>query len=130
VVFTPDQCVIDAREFYLRGRILMPVIGHQRFIWGVWARMNQQDFLQANEMWKVMGRESLPPYCGWLDTEIPIYGGTRNLEVRILTQPVGRRPHFQVLAKEHPLAIEQSAGISMQRVQEIAEWFLHRKAGS
>ena len=41
VVFTLDQCVIDQREFYLRGRIPVPVIGrHEPFIppidhWGL-----------------------------------------------------------------------------------------------
>ena len=27
VVLTPDQCVIDGKDFYMRGRILVPVIG-------------------------------------------------------------------------------------------------------
>ena len=38
VVITPDQCVIDGRDFYLRGRILVPIIGlGEPFVWGVWA---------------------------------------------------------------------------------------------
>ena len=35
IVFTPDQCVIDGKDFYLRGRILVPVIGvEEPFVWG------------------------------------------------------------------------------------------------
>jgi hypothetical protein len=38
VVFTLDDCVIDRRQFYLRGRIPVPVISQaDPFIWGVWA---------------------------------------------------------------------------------------------
>ena len=40
---------------------------------------------------------------------------------------VGRRPHFEILNAAHPLAVEQKNGITMERVGEIAEWFLHPK---
>jgi hypothetical protein len=43
VVFTLDQCVIDRRAFYLRGRIPVPVTGQaEPFIWGVWARVGSR----------------------------------------------------------------------------------------
>jgi hypothetical protein len=46
-------------------------------------------------------------------------------ELRVLTQPVGQRPHFEIVDSAHPLAVEQRRGITMGRVQEIAEFFLH-----
>jgi len=129
VLFSFDQCVIDGRDFYLRGRIPMPVVGHdQPFIWGVWARVSSRDFVRTNDLWKVSGREAEPAYQGWLDTNIPFYGETLNLELRVITQVVGRRPHFEVVDAAHPLATEQREGISITRVQEIAQEFLHPKA--
>jgi hypothetical protein len=46
VLFSLDQCVIDKREFYGRGRIPVPVVGREEpFIWGVWARVSEEDFI-------------------------------------------------------------------------------------
>jgi hypothetical protein len=126
LVITPDQCVIDGRDFYLRGRIAVPVIGlEEPFIWGVWVEVSPVHFVRSNELWAVEGRELEPGFPGWLNTQLPVFGDTFNLEVRVQTQVVGRRPHFTVVDEEHPLAVEQRDGISMRRVEEIAERMLH-----
>ena len=55
VVLTADQCVIDGRRFYLRGRIPIPVMGNaEPFIWGVWAEVNARNFLRTTEMWTLL----------------------------------------------------------------------------
>ena len=72
-------------------------------------------------MWTVEGRESEPPFPGWLNTQMPLFGDTINVEVSVQTQPLGRRPHFTLTDPEHPLAIEQREGISVRRVEQIAE---------
>jgi hypothetical protein len=41
------------------------------------------------------------------------------------TQPVGIRPKIELEPTSHPLAIEQKQGITMERVQQIAEQLLH-----
>ncbi|WP_263384857.1 DUF2199 domain-containing protein [Granulicella arctica] len=126
VVYTVDQCVVDGKDFYLRGRIPIPVEGFEDpFIWGVWAEVSPKSFLLTTERWSTEGREQTPPFPGWLNTNIFPFGDTFNLEVRVHTQVVGRRPHFEVVDQEHPLAIEQSHGITLQRVQQIAEMILH-----
>lgn len=121
VVITRDQCVIDGTTFFLRGRIVVPVIGlEEPFIWGVWAEVSPKCFIRTHELWNEQGRELEPVYSGWLDTELPLYGTTTNLEVNVKTQIVGRRPHFEIISDEHPLGKEQCAGITLARVQEIA----------
>jgi hypothetical protein len=45
--------------------------------------------------------------------------------VSVQTQPVGQRPQFTVVDEEHPLGVEQRNGITMERVEEIAEMMLH-----
>jgi hypothetical protein len=125
---SPDQCVIDGRDFYLRGRIAVPVIGlDEPLIWGIWVEVGPKDFIRTNEMWSVAGREMEPAFKGYLDTELFLFGDTINLEVMVETQMVGRRPHFRVIDPEHPLAVEQRVGIRMERVVEIAEMVLHRE---
>jgi hypothetical protein len=126
VVITPDQCVIDDRDFYLRGRIPVPIIGlEEPFIWGVWAEVSPKNFIRTTEMWNTVGREAEPAFPGWLDTELFLFGDTVNLEVSVETQIVGRRPHFKIVDQDHPLAREQRDGISTDRVEKIAEQILH-----
>jgi hypothetical protein len=126
LVLTPDQCVIDGRDFYLRGRILVPVIGlEEPFVWGVWVEVSPMNFVRTNELWSVEGREAELPFSGWLNSQLPVFGDTFNLEVSVQTQRVGQRPQFTVVDEDHPLAVEQRDGITMQRVEEIAERMLH-----
>ena len=126
VVLTADQCVIDGRFYYVRGRFAVPVHGlDEPFIWGVWARLRPEDFYQTNKLWTDPRRVDEPAYAGLLNSELPLYGDTMNLPVHVVTQPVGRRPHFFVVNTKHPLAVEQRDGLSMERVIEIAELMLH-----
>lgn len=126
IVMTPDQCVIDGRDFYLRGRILLPIVDSlEPFVWGVWAEVSPKSFLRANELWNTPGREKEPLFQGWLNTDIFLFGSTINLEVNVQTQPVGERPQFTIRDSSHPLAIEQRNGITLERAEEIAEMILH-----
>lgn len=128
VVITPDQCVIDGKDFYLRGRILVPILGmDEPFAWGVWAEISPKNFIRANDLWNVPGREREPAFPGWLNTEMFLFGNTINLEVSVHTQVVGRRPEFTVSDPDHPLAVEQRNGMTLRRVEEIAEAILHRR---
>lgn len=127
VVITADQCVIDGRDFYLRGRILVPVHGLDApFVWGVWAEISPRNFIRANDLWHVQGREQEPPFSGWLNNDLFLFGNTINLELDVHTQPVGERPLFTIHNPDHPLTIQQSDGITLERVQDIAEMILHR----
>jgi hypothetical protein len=127
VVITPDQCVIDNRNFYLRGRILLPIVGrNDPFVWGVWAEVSPKNFIRVNQLWHTPGRENEPPFSGWLNSDIFLFGSTINLEVDVHTQPVGQRPQFTLSDPTHPFGIEQRAGITLERAQEIAEMILHR----
>lgn len=126
VVMNAEQCVIDGREFYLRGRVPVPVHGlDEPFIWGVWAELSPKTFLRVHELWNTEGREAEPPFRAYLNSQLAVYGDTLNLELEVRTQPVGRRPHYFVVDAEHPLAVEQREGISLERLQEIAVAMAH-----
>jgi len=127
VVMTADQCVIDERFYYVRGRFAIPIHGlEEPFIWGCWARISGPDFFKTNQSWTDPKRVELPLFHGLLNSDLPLYGDTRDLPVMLQTMPVGRRPHFFPVSQDHPLAIEIRDGISMARVVEIAERMLHR----
>jgi hypothetical protein len=121
-----DQCVIDDQFFFVLGRLEIPVIGQdESFCWLVWVSLSEKNFLRMNELWSTAGRESEPPYFGWLNTSLPCYPNTLSLKTHVHTRPVGKRPYIELEPTDHPLALEQRNGITLERVQEIAECILH-----
>ncbi len=126
VVMSEEQCIIDRQDFYVRARLVIPVVdGPEAFEWGVWVSLGQKSFLRAAELWSTTGREQEPPYAAWLQTALPGYPPTVGLKGWLQTRPVGERPTFALEPTDHPLAREQRDGITMQRVREIAEMLLH-----
>lgn len=124
-----EQCVIKAEHFFIRGRLVIPVIDTApgtEFDWGVWVSLSRENFARASSLWTTPGREQEPPYFGWLSTELPLYQQpTLGLKTRVRTRAVGKRPLVELEPTDHPLAVEQRSGIRLARVQEIAETILH-----
>ena len=121
-----DFCVIDNQYYFVRGNIEIPILDSgQTFGWGVWVSLSEKNFNRTTELVDTEGRESETPYFGWLSTSLPYPESTLNLKTLVHTQPVGIRPLVELEPTSHPLSLEQRQGITMQRVQEIAERFLH-----
>jgi hypothetical protein len=121
-----EQCVIDGRFYFVHGLIRIPVLGEdEAFEWGVWVSLSEKSWDRTCELWETPGRESEPPYFGWLSTELPLYPSTLNLKTHVHTRPVGLRPLIELEPTDHPLAIEQRQGIRPARLRDIAETLLH-----
>lgn len=72
------------------------------------------------------GRESEEPYFGRLSTDLFLRSpSTINLKTRVHTRPLGHRPFIELEPTDHPLAVHQRTGITMERVRAIAEAVLH-----
>lgn len=127
IQISSDQCIIDGKHFFVRGRIEIPIIdSNEKFYWLVWLSVSEQSFDRMSEVWETPGRENEPPYLGRLQSELPVYAeSTLNLAVNIHTQPIGTRPLVELEPTDHPLAVEQKNGITLLRVQQIAEQCLH-----
>ena len=126
-VLGEEQCIIQGQHFFVRARLVVPVTdADTEFDWGVWVSLSQPNFQRMSELWTTPGREQEPSYFAWLSTEIPLYQPTTlNLKTRVHSQPVGTRPIAELEPTDHPLAVEQRTGISLSRVQQIAEELLH-----
>jgi len=124
-----EQCVIAGEHFFVRGRVRLPVEGAaEHFEWGVWVSLSEESFLRMSERWEEQGREDELAMFGWLSSELPCYEpSTLNLATMVHTQPVGTRPLIELEACQHPLSVEQRKGISLARVQELAETLLHER---
>lgn len=125
-LLSSDQCIIDDQHFFIVGNLELPVAGvAEPFSWDVWVSLSDRNFARACELWEQPGRESEPPYFGWVSTSLPGYPETLNLKSEVHTRAVGRRPRVELEPTAHPLAVEQRQGITLERAQEIAELVLH-----
>lgn len=121
-----DECVIDDEHFFVRGRVVLPVDGGaDSFVWLVWVSLSAANFQRMGELWETEGRESEPPYFGWLQSALPYDESTLSLKTAAHTMPLGERPAIEIQSEGHQLALEQVHGISMARAQEIVERALH-----
>ena len=122
-----EQCVVRGEYFFLRGLIRLPVLDAEPdFEWGVWVSLSADSMRAVTESWTREGREHDPPRFGWLNTFLPGYEPpTGGLATDVHTQPVGTRPLIELHPADHPLVAEQRDGITLARVQELAELLLH-----
>lgn len=120
-VLSTDGCVIDGKEFYIRGRLVIPLIARsESFVWGTWVSVSEQSFNRIGELWDLEIRDHEPPIAGKLCSDIPIYPSTSGLACTLHLQNARRRPSIILEPSAHPLAVEQRNGITLDRVKEIA----------
>lgn len=125
-VLSSDQCIIDEKQFFVLGRLPVPVHGETTpLTWLVWVSVSEESFGKMDELWNAAGRESELPYFGWLNTALPGYPSTINLKCHVRTQPVGQRPLIELEPTAHPLAVDQREGIDPARLRMIVEAALH-----
>ncbi len=117
-----EQCIVDGEHFFVRANLDLPIIGHHETVrWTVWSSLSLANFERTCELWTTPGRESEPPYFGWLSTALPGYPDTRTLQVQVCTEPVGIRPRLVLAVQDHPLARDQADGISWSRAMELSK---------
>ncbi|MGW1281969.1 DUF2199 domain-containing protein [Streptomyces tsukubensis] len=131
-LLSPEQCVIRAQHYFVKGLVEIPVVGSDDvFSWAVWVSLSRENFARAADRWNTPGREAEEPYFGWLSTDLLLYSpSTINLKTYVHTRPVGQRPLIELEPTNHPLAVEQRTGITPDRVREIAAAVLHPSADS
>jgi hypothetical protein len=121
-----DQCILDGESFFILGNLDVPIRGSEEFLrWTVWTTLSQTNFERASDLWHTTGRESEPAYFGWLSNQIPGYPPSVNIRALVHTQPVGVRPKIEIIEPDHHLGMEQKAGITAERADELIHDSLH-----
>ena len=93
-----EQCVLDSKHFFILGNLDIPIGNTSAFIrWTVWSTLSEAHFIRSSELWHTTGRESEPPYSGWLSNQIPGYPSSINIKAVVKTEPVGIRPRILVI---------------------------------
>lgn len=121
-----DDCVIDDEHFFVRGCVELPVHGHpEPFTWGVWVSLSTQSYQAWVTSFQEDKRSHIGPFFGWLNAWLKPYPDTRSLKTRIHLRDNGIRPYIELEPTQHPLAVEQREGISIDRVAEIHAAMVH-----
>lgn len=122
----PDHCVIDEKEYYVRGCLEIQVHGHDEpFSWGAWVSLRRDNFLRYAELHDDVRRGAGERFVGWLSSAIPGYPNDTPLKAALHIRPWPTRPFIELEPTEHPLALEQRGGITQARVAEIAAFVMH-----
>jgi hypothetical protein len=115
-----DACIIDGKEFYVLGCLDIPIVGHTDvFRWLVWVSVSEKSYWRIIDLWETDVRDTEHPFFGWLSNNIRLYPNTLALKTNLCLRNHGTRPFIRLEPTDHPLAVEQRDGISLQRVQEI-----------
>lgn len=121
-----DDCVVDGKFFFVRGCIEIPVIGEtEPFSWGVWVSLSEASFAEWVASYDVAERAHIGPFFGWLNAWLPPYPDTVGLKTMVHLRNDGIRPYIELEPTDHPLAIEQRDGISVERVADIHARIMH-----
>ena len=99
---------------------------NEKLVFGVWVSLSEESARRAGELWDADVIDDEPPRFGWLSTNIRVYPRTLELKTAVQFRPRGLRPLVQVEPTDHPLAVEQQHGVTVDRVQEIVAALMHR----
>ncbi len=120
VKLTADTCVIDGKDFMVRGHIELPIHGHQEpLAISVWTSLSEKSYNHMMEHWTDPNREMSPPYFGWLLVRLGGYPDTMHLKVQVHSRAPGVVPWIELEPTDHPMAVEQKSGISVDRWREL-----------
>jgi len=122
-----ETCIVKRQHFFVRGLIEIPVKNRKTpLVWNVWSSLNAESFQRMLDHWTSSDRASDPAFIGFLSNDLSaVYPSTLNLKLRVQTRALGQRLSFELEPTDHPLALEQRAGIGIERVREINSLLLH-----
>jgi hypothetical protein len=126
IELSSDACVIDEKWFFVRGCLEIPVREHEEpFSWGVWCSLSEENFQRYEKLFDRVAREAGESFFGWLCSAIPGYPDTQQLKTMVRVRPWPTRPLVHLEPTNHPLAVEQREGLTVERAREIAERIMH-----
>lgn len=115
-----DVCIIDGREFYVRGCIEIPVIDCvEMLIHGVWVSVSEESFRYIHERWDSPFVDDEPPRFGWLCNWIRDYPEPQDVRCQVFLRSGNLRPRIVLEPTDYPLAVEQREGVTLERIKEI-----------
>jgi hypothetical protein len=116
-----DLCVIDAKRFFVRATLPLPVNGRGgNYQIGVWVEVASSDFDRIGKLWTDPGQAAEPPMSATLANEVRLHPDS--LGQALLLQLTGPKTRPQVFVRDatYSLGAEQRHGISAHRASEYS----------
>jgi hypothetical protein len=116
-----DVCIIDGKEYYVRGCLEIPVLDSSEIlVLGVWISVSEDSFRYICSKWDAEIAEDEPPRFGWLCNWIKGYPEPDEIACAVFIRSGNLRPRVVLEPTDYPLAIEQHQGVTLERVKQIA----------
>jgi len=128
---TSDTCIIDNEYFFIRACLDIHVHGvDEPLSWGIWVSLSRESFDRYLELYEDQARTAGEYFFGWFCSPISAYPMPQNLKTHVHVRPWPERPSVELEPTDHPLAIDQRNGITMERAIELIQPFLHAPQGT
>jgi hypothetical protein len=116
-----DFCVLNGQYFFVRCVLQLPVLntGGSFFGFGVWSTLSEKNFNLYVDSFDSGEQSHLGPWFGWLSNRLLGYPDTLNLKCQAYPKDGRKRPLLGLELTDHPLAREQSTGITLDRLLDI-----------
>ena len=114
VCLNSDFCVIDEEDHFIRGLLEIPIHGQDAPLGiGVWVSQKRENFWTYREHFN---SSNIGPFFGWLSNELRYEGeSTLNLKTMAHFKGGSLRPNIVLEPTDHPLAIAQRDGITLDQ---------------
>jgi hypothetical protein len=127
VTFERDgELVCVAEDRFVLANIELPVSGRpdEKFIWTCWISLSQESYDRMQWLWDNPDRAKQDSAFGYVSSILPTYEpSTFALKSRVHNRAVGLRPRVELESVEHPLAVEQLAGITEERIAAVYHYY-------
>ena len=119
---TTDLCSID-EDYFIHGVIEIHVHGEgEPFGIGVWVSQKKENF---QTYFDNLDSDAIGPFFGWLSNDLKCYAeGTILLKTMAHFRGKGIRPFIEVEPTDHPLALDQRNGITLERAWELVHYYM------
>jgi hypothetical protein len=118
---TEDFCILDGKHFFVRAILYLPIkeFEKEKFGFGVWTTLSKENFDIYCENFDRNDQGDFGPWFGWFSNRLKGYPDTLNLKCQVYPQFERLRPLIELGATDHPLALEQKEGVSINRIFEL-----------
>jgi hypothetical protein len=120
-LLTEDFCILEGQHYFVRCVLELPIVGSggRRFGYGVWSTLSEKNFRLYVDTFDSGEQGDLGPWFGWFSNRLKGYPDTLNLKCQVHPQAARQRPWIELEPTDHPLAVEQREGITLDRLLEL-----------
>jgi len=109
-----DFCRFKDVDFYVRAVLVLPIVDSEHTLeFGVWSTLSKANIDRYWDTFEDEDQSKLGPMFGWFSNVVPGYPDTMGLKCQVLPQDHRQRPLIELEPSDHPLAVQQRQGISM-----------------